>query len=333
MVLIFLILALLCGCATAPSPKIPPLNQIQIPFEVREKSTISIIPVLLPKPEKKTEFYEFFLPSPDEEKYRLNERYLYILANKVQEHLSEKGFISFVGNPVRTEDMYIPEFFEVLKASFPSDYCILIYLYEITNSERRIGRTSSYNGEWKHTIERWEQNSLAVSRIELYESANMSLIWQFNVNKNALMITEKKISGAKALDDLVHSFIQPHYYEQVNNDVIDSTTKEMMGAFQPLSVDINPKHTVKVSVYIYKAKVSSENLLKDVQVKILNLISEVVLKRWDFVTNESGQIDIDLPEGFYQIDTSVTNSDLTITTHSVKTLVIGNVRRINITLK
>lgn len=353
---ISMLLLLLCGIApqgcTMSKPTASQTSQIlpaRIPIQIKAKATIGIVPVLYPEPNRKKDFYDYFLSPPDQGKYEQSVRYTAVMANKIKDDLEQKGFAPFVSTPARTEDLYAPEFFEVLKISCPADYCILIYLYELTDSEKKVGRTPPEK-EGDSPVEQWQQDVIARSRIELYESTDMNLIWQYDITANTLLITEKKISGSKQLDDLAYSLIQPHYYEQINNEVILKTIQEMTGTLKSLSVNINPNHKVKTDIYLYDKKVSNYNLLKDMTITITGIIitknkavgqTGLELKQ-PLITDANGRISVELPEGFYQIEASIPAVLPSFSSseeageprkHSLQTLIIGDVRRINIILK
>jgi len=347
MPILLLLILLLCGLApqgcaaskptASQSPQVLPAR---IPVQIKDKAVIGIVPVLYPEPSKKKDFYDYFLPPPNKDKYEQSMRYTAIMANKIKDNLEQNGFVPFVATPARTEDLYAPEFFEVLKISCPADYCILVYLYELTDSEKKVGRVSPET-EDGYPVEQWQQDAIARSRIELYESANMNLIWQYDIMSNALMITEKKISGSKPLDDLAYSLIQPHYYEQINNEVILKTIQEITDAFKLLSVNINPNHKVKTDIYLYDKKVSNDNLLKDVTITITDIAitkgkitnqTSLALKQ-PFITDANGRVSVELPEGFYQIEALITTETAETRINKFKSLIIGDVRRINIILQ
>jgi len=343
--LILLLVLLLCGCTSsnpvAPHP--PQIIPTRIPIQIKEKSVIGIVPILSPEPSRKKDFYDYFLPPPNQDKYEQFRRHTAIIANKIKENLEQNGFTTFVATPARTEDLYAPEFFEVLKISCPSDYCILVYLYELTDSEKKVGRTPPEK-EGGYPVEQWQQDALARSRIELYESSNMNLIWQHDITNTALMITEKKISGSKPLDDLVYSLEQPHYYEQINNEVILKIFQEMMDTFKPLAVKMNFSHKVKTDIYLYDKQVTNNNLLKDAIITVTNIApvttsvnnqinkeTTLILKQ-QFITDANGRVSIELTEGFYQIEAFIPAETNEPRSNSVQTLIIGDVRRVNIIL-
>lgn len=358
MPILLLLILLLCGGCASSKPTVsqsPQVLSAKIPAQIKEKSVIGIVPVLYPEPSRKKDFYDYFLPPPDKDKYEQSMRYTAIIANKIKDGLEQKGFLPFVATPARTEDIYAPEFFEVMKISCPADYCLFVYLYELTDNEKKVGRIPPEK-EGDYPIEQWQQDVVARARIELYESANMNLIWQYDIMSNALMITEKKISGSKPLDDLAYSLEQPHYYEQINNEVILKTIQEMMETFKSLAVNINFNHKVKTDIYLYDKKVSNDNLLKDATITITNiaLIKPIgfahikspppnLPEKQQFITDANGQVSIELPEGFYQIEAlipavipSAFNSSIEAgkpRSNSLQTLIIGDVRRINIILK
>ena len=350
--LILLWVLLLYGCGSGPTAAIQTtrMQPAQIPFQIKDKAVIGLVPILAPEPARKKDFYDYFLPPPNKDKYEQSSRYTAIMANRIKDILEQSGFIPFVANSARTEDLYAPEFFEVLKISCPSDYCLLIYLYELTNNEKKVGRVEP-GKEGDYPVEQWQQDAIARSRIELYESADMNLIWQYNITANTLLITEKKISGSKALDDLAYSLIQPHYYEQINTEVALKTVQEMTEAFKSLAVNINLNNKVKTDIYLYRNKVSNDNLLKDITVTITDIALIKGNKssrgnRWpkqDLTTDANGQISIELPEGFYRFEALIPDAirnDLSSATkagesmiHSLQTFIVGDVRRINIIIK
>ncbi len=364
MPILLLLILLLCGLApqgcAASKPtasQTPQVLPARIPVQIKEKSVIGIVPVVSPEPSRQKDFYDYFLPPPDKDKYEQSMRYTAIIANKIKDNLEQKGFVPFVATPARTEDLYAPEFLEVLKISCPADYCLLVYLYELTDSEKKVGRVPPEK-EGGYPVEQWQQDVIARSRIEFYESANMNLIWQYDLITNALVITKKKISGSKPLDDLAYSFEQPHYYEQINNEVILKTVQEMTDMFKSLAVNINPNHKVKADIYLYDKKISNDNLLKDATITITNiaLIKPAgfthikspppdLPEKQQFITDANGQVSIELPEGFYQIEALIpalipndSNSSTEAEageprSNSFQTLIIGDVRRINIILK
>lgn len=344
--LILLLVLLLCGCnsSSPAAPQAPQTLTSRIPIQIKEKASIGIVPVLSPEPAKKKDFYDYFLPPPDKDKYEQSRRYTAIMANKIKETLEQKGFVPFVTIPARTEDLYMPEFFEVLKISCPAEYCLMVYLYELTDSEKKVGRVPPEK-EGGYPVEQWQQDAIARARIELYESANMNLIWQYDIMNKALMLTEKKISGSKSLDDLAYSLEQPHYYEQINNEVIIKTIQEMMDAFKSLSVNINFSHKVKTDIYLYNSKVANENLLKDITITVTNIAfiktntsyqtnkePSLVVKQ-QFTSDANGQVSVELSEGFYQIEAFTSTETDEPRSNSFQTLIIGDVRRINIILQ
>ncbi|MBI5779901.1 MAG: hypothetical protein HZA49_10690 [Planctomycetes bacterium] len=343
--LILLLVLLLCGCNSSKpvAPQVSRILPTRIPAQIKEKSVIGIVPVVSPEPSRKKDFYDYFLPPPDKDKYEQSRRYTAIMANKIKDDLEQKGFVPFVATLARTEDLYAPEFFEVLKISCPADYCLLVYLYELTDSETKVGRLAPEKAGG-YPVEQWQQDSAARARIELYESANMNLIWRYDVTAKALMLTEKKISGSKPLDDLAYSLEQPHYYEQINNEVILKTVQEMMESFKPLAVNINFSHKVKADIYLYDGKVANDNLLKDVTITITSIaliktdtsyhISKepALAVTQQFTTDPNGQVSVELPEGFYRIEAVISSGTGEPRINSFQTLIIGDVRRINIIL-
>ncbi|MEW6026067.1 MAG: hypothetical protein AB1599_02060 [Planctomycetota bacterium] len=345
-VLVLLLVLLLCGCSSS-DPAVPQPAQTlpsRIPAQLKEKASIGIVPVLSPEPARKKDFYDYFLPPPDKDKYEQSRRYTAIMANKIKGTLEQKGFVPFVTIPARTEDLYAPEFFEVLKISCPAEYCLIVYLYELTDSEKKVGRTPPEK-EGGYPVEQWQQDAIARSRIELYESPNMNLIWQYDVMNKALTITDKKISGSKPLDDLAYSLEQPHYYEQINNEVILKTVQDMMDAFRTLAVNLNANHKVKTDIYVYNQKVVNDNLLRDATVTVTciapagssapgqaNKGPALVLKQ-HFTSDANGQVSVELPEGFYRIEAFIPSETGQASSNSFQTLIIGDVRRINIILK
>lgn len=342
MPILLLLLLLICGCGSAPTAAFQ-TSQTQkalIPFQIKDKAVIGIVPVLSPEPSRKKDFYDYFLPPPEKDKYEQSRRYTAIIANQIKDNLEQKGFVPFVATPARTEDLYAPEFFEVTKISCPADYCIFIYLYELTDSEKKVGRVLPEK-EGDYPVEQWQQDAAARARIELYESTNMNLIWQYDIMNNALMITEKKISGSKPLDDLAYSLEQPHYYEQINNEVILKTVQEMLEVFKLLTANINPNHKVKTDIYLYDKKVSNDNLLKDVAITITSIAlikgktnrRPALLLKQQFITDANGQVSIELPEGFYQIEALIPTETNESRSNGFQSLIIGDVRRINIILK
>ncbi|HLD36881.1 MAG TPA: hypothetical protein VJC37_09180 [Planctomycetota bacterium] len=344
--LILLLTILLCGCA-ASNPAATQTSRIlptRIPFQIKDKAVIGIVPVLSPEPSRKKDFYDYFLPPPNQDKYDQSRRYTAIIANKIRENLEQKGFVPFVATPARTEDLYAPEFFEVLKISCPSDYCIIIYLYELLNSEKKVGRTDSEK-ESSYPVEQWQHDAVARSRIELYESANMNLIWQHDIMNKALIITEKKISGSKPLDDLAYSLEQPHYYEQINNEVIIKIFQEMIDSFKALPVNINLNHKVKTDIYLYDKKMANDRTLKDTIITVTNIAlikTNTILQaskeptsavRQQFITDVNGRVSVELPEGFYQIEAFIPTTTGESKSNTFKSLILGDVRRINIILQ
>jgi hypothetical protein len=338
--LILLVVLLLGGCAAGPAPELQTvqIQSARIPFRIKDNAIIGLVPVLYPEPDLKKDFYDYFLPPPGKDKYEQSKRYATLIANLIKEEVSQLGFTPFIASPARTEDLYAPEFFEVLKISCPAEYCVLIYLYELSDTEKKISRIEP-DKSGDTPVEQWQQDAIARTRIELYESANMNLVWQYDVNAKALMITEKKISGSKPLDDLAYSLIQPHYSEQINNEIIQSTIREMIRAFKSLTVKVNPSHKVKTDIRLYDAKISNDRLLKDVAVSItgIALITDNENRPatpWSgqqFTTDGNGQVSLELPEGFYRIEAAPLSGDTK--TQKIQTLIIGDVRRINIILK
>lgn len=338
--LILLMILCLCGCAagTYKAPQTITTRTARIPATIKEKAVIGLVPVLYPEPARKKDFYDYFLPPPDKDKYEQSKRYATMITNRIKESMEQLGFTPFVANPARTEDLYAPEFFEVLKISCPAEYCALIYLYELSNSEKKISRIEPEQAG-DTPVEQWQHDAMARARIELYESSDMNLIWQYDVNTQALLIAEKKISGSASLDDLAYSLLRPHYAEQVNNEVALSTVKEMIEAFKSLEVKVNPNHNVKTDIYVYDSRMSNDHLIKDATISVsdIGLLAESGKKPESrqpdrqFITDANGQISLELPEGFYLIEARPAGAEQII--RGIQILIIGDVSRINIILK
>jgi hypothetical protein len=336
MILLLLILLILCGCTSGDTSTLT--NQVKVfslPIKIEEKSTIAVVPVLPPEPEKiHTFFSEDIAPEDAYDRYIQNKQYISILAYKIKDNLERKEFLSFVANPIRIEDFYQPEFFEVFNLSCPSDYYLIVYLYEITNSQKKIQEKVIYEKDGSYPIEQWEQEGHLRGRIELYETFNYSLIWQAEIKTHASILTKRNVSKTKALDNLISSLVLADYYEKVNNEVIDKSAYESVLSLESPTVEINPQNTVKVDIYLYDKKVSHDTLLKGIKIKISPIIPIMRggLTR-EFTTDEIGEVRIELPEGFYKIEVFLPLPNGELKTNIVQTLIIGSVRRINIVMR
>jgi len=332
---LFIILIIICGCVSNPSDAMTsPAGLTQLPYSIKDQSRIFIVPVLLPE-DKEKDWFEKYFPSQDSSKrYEQNRLYTHLLSQKVNDVLNANRFISLTVKPVRAEDMTNPAFFDTLNVSYPSDYYILLYIYEITNSQKKIGRSLSYEDDGVYPMEQWEQQGFFRIRLELYEAAANNLIWQADLATNAIMINNKNISGTKSLDDLVSSLVLPDLYEKVNNKAIEQALLEITNLLFPLSVEINQGHKVKVDIFLYDRKASVDNILKGGRIKVRGLIpsKNSIYQVQEFVSDESGQTRIKLAEGFYDIHASIPSPDGRTRETGIQTLIIGNVRKINLVL-
>lgn len=335
MTLLILLLILLCGCASDIGiPQTLQSEVLQLPIKIKDKAKITIVPVLPLEQTSPNKPLEDFVRPDSKNKYEQDKYYTNVLASRIKDNLEKQSFVSLVTNAVSLENLDTPQFFEVLNLSYPSDYWAILYLYKITDTEKKIRETLSYDKDGVYPAEQWEQESKIHTRLELYESPDYCLIWQSDITTISVLTTERIISKTKPLDDLVHSLMQPHYYEEVNNSVITKAAQEMIDDFQSLSVEIRPKHLVKVEIYLYDKKISPDTFLKKGKIKITNLTSSKQNgnQEQEFVTDEAGEVRIKLPKGFYKIEASILPPNGELRSNTIQTLVIGDVRRINLVI-